>query len=89
MKIPEDGAYQLSMIYRGVDTTGVSIQMVIQAMDERDTLIQEYRIYPVDWFKKYQAPSLKLKANQKIRVGLRIQAPPIYGMLKGFVFKKI
>lgn len=89
VKIPEDGAYQLSMIYRGVDTTGVCIQMVIQAMDERDTLIQEYRIYPVDWFKKYQAPSLKLKANQKIRVGLRIQAPPIYGMLKGFVFKKI
>lgn len=80
--VPEDGEYQLSAIYRGVDTTGVSIKLIIKPSDEVDTALQEYVIHPVDWFKKYYGPSIPLKTNQKIEVGIHIEAPPIYGMLQ-------
>ena len=56
--------------------------MIIKPSDEVDTTLQEYVIHPVDWFKKYHGPSIPLKANQKIEVGIHIEAPPIYGMLQ-------
>lgn len=87
--VPEDGTYQLCAIYRGVDTTGVNIKMVIKDSGEEDGNLLEQVIHPVDWFKKYRAPSLVLTAGQVIDVGIHIEAPPIYGMIKEIEFKKV
>ncbi len=80
--LAKSGHYRLRLCYQGSNTTGVHVYLfckVLSCMEER---LYEKEIYPADYqWLHYELEDLALPAGQ-IQLGLRIEAPPIWGKIK-------
>ena len=68
--------------YKGADTTNVEIDLFVKTADK----LQETKIHPTEHaWDIYEVNMVWCKA-QTVTVGIRISAPPIYGMMRKFSF---
>lgn len=82
IEITKEGYYTLQVEYKGADTTNVEIDLFVKTADK----LQETKIHPTEHaWDIYEVNMVWCKA-QTVTVGIRISAPPIYGMMRKFSF---
>jgi len=83
--LSDSGWYRLQVSYRGTDTTNVDVRLFLQSEEQE----WEQVIHPTDedWT-IYTIEKVFLLAGV-VKIGIKITAPPIYGLIKGFRFGKI
>ncbi|WP_167958472.1 glycosyl hydrolase 53 family protein [Anaerosporobacter faecicola] len=80
--IQREGYYTLQVEYKGTDTTNVEIHLFIETMDG----ISETMIHPTEHeWGVFQVKPVFCKP-QMVTVGIRVSAPPVYGMIRKFSF---
>lgn len=79
--LSEPGLYRLSAEFRGTDTTGVDVRLFART---RDGACREAVVHPTEhaWV-RYEIGDIACAA-EALEVGVRISAPPMYGMVRGF-----
>lgn len=82
VEIVKEDFYTLQVEYRGTDTTNVEIRLFIETVEgERETMIHptehEWGLYEVN--------NILCKPG-KVKVGLKISSPPVYGLIRRFQF---
>ncbi len=79
------GIYCLSVEFLGTDTTNVDIRLFVQSVRER----RETVIHPVEHkWQIYKIESIRCR-EEYVTVGITIQAPPVYGIMRNFRLVKI
>ena len=82
--IKETGNYTLQVEYQGTDTTNVDVKLYLKTQGE----CYEQVIHPSnqDW-QRYEINHVECIAGT-IELGVKISSPPIYGMIRKFIFIK-
>lgn len=79
------GTYTFSLLYRGDNTTGVKVKIYAKAIDEADVFEE---IFPTaDGWTQHHV-ELVLTEQKTVEVGIMVDAPAIYGMIKDAAFVK-
>ena len=81
VQVPEPGLYRLSAEFKGTDTTGVDVRLFAQTADgtRRETVV-----HPAEHaWARYEVAGISCAAGE-LEVGVRISAPPMYGMVRSF-----
>ncbi len=74
------GIYSLSVEFLGTDTTNVDIRLFVQSDEER----RETVIHPVEHnWQIYKIENIRCK-EEYLTIGISIQAPPVYGIMRNF-----
>lgn len=80
--IQKAGTYRLTVAYRGTNTTGVKVKLFLKTISCNGQKEYAKEIFPSDVdFVTHQLEDVALPAGQ-IRVGIRMEAPPIFGRIK-------
>lgn len=80
VEITKEDYYNLQVEYKGTDTTNVEIRLFIETSEE----ISETMIHPTEHeWGTYEVKHVLCKPG-KITVGIIIQSPPIYGLIRRF-----
>ena len=82
--LQSEGSYTLKVDYRGVDTTNVDVRLFMQTEDAYHDVV----IHPTDddWT-THELAELPCKPG-KATVGIKISAPPIFGLMRRFSLEK-
>lgn len=76
--VAETGQYCLQVEFQGTDTTGVDVRLFVRYGEEEKELV----IHPTEHgFELCRIENLKLEKGT-VTVGVRIDAPPMYGMMR-------
>lgn len=78
-----DGIYELSLDYRGTNTTGVDVRLFAQTKEKK-----EFVIYPADekWI-TYILSNIMV-SDGKLNLGLSIISPPIFAKIRNFTLTR-
>ena len=83
--VTKAGRYCLQAEFQGTDTTGVDVRLFARYGEEEKELV----IHPTEHgFELYRIGDLELKEGT-VTVGVRIDAPPMYGMMRRFSLVRI
>lgn len=84
LNLQNAGKYRLKVMYRGVDTTNVDVRLFLESGGvRRDTVI-----HPTDdGWTEHELSGVECSAG-RITFGIRMAAPPIYGLIRGFCLEK-
>lgn len=82
VEISKAGFYSLQVEYKGTDTTNVDIRLFIESAEG----IKEIMIHPTEHDWGVYTVKHELCKPQKIKVGIRISSPPVYGLMRRFCF---
>lgn len=80
--INKEGRYQLSVEYRGTNTTGVKVQLFLNRVsyDREECFSKD--IFPGDVsFVTHELEPILLPSGQ-VRVGIRMETPPVFGRIR-------
>lgn len=83
--IEEAGRYQMKLSYRGDNTTGVKVELLCAGKNE----ITGRRIYPGDTCWTEYESEIRAEEQEELEVGILIDAPAVYGMIKNIILLKI
>lgn len=87
--IQKAGKYCLSVDYRGTNTTGVQVELFLQAIsyDKQEEFSKQ--IFPSDVrFVTHKIDEIELPAGQ-VQLGIRMQTPPVFGRIKNISLVEI
>ncbi|MCR5735482.1 MAG: glycosyl hydrolase 53 family protein [Lachnospiraceae bacterium] len=84
IRIEKAGKYRLSVEYRGTNTTGVSVRLYLKKISCNEEVLFEKDIYPSDIDFVLTSLDVEIPEAGNARIGLRIDAPPVYGRIKDF-----
>jgi hypothetical protein len=83
------GEYALSVDYRGTNTTGVKVLLFLKVISCNGETEYTKEIFPTDVrFVTQSLEPLRLPAGT-IQVGIRMEAPPVFGRIRNFRLVKI
>ena len=82
IKIDKPGKYQLSVDYRGTNTTGVKVSLYMKTISCNGEELFTKDIFPSDV--RYVTHSLDAMELQPgtLRVGIRLDTPPVFGRIR-------
>ena len=82
--VTHPGHYCLSVEWKGADTTNVEVRLFAQSGDEcRETVI-----HPAEQWEVYRIEDMVCRGGN-LTVGIRMQSPPNYGMMRRFCLRRI
>nr|MCR5502416.1 glycosyl hydrolase 53 family protein [Lachnospiraceae bacterium] len=84
LRIERAGKYRLSVEYRGTNTTGVEVSLYLKRVTCNGETLCEKPIYPSDIDFATTSLETELKEGENIKIGLRVEAPPVYGRIRNF-----
>jgi arabinogalactan endo-1,4-beta-galactosidase len=84
LAVPEEGKYLLKVEFQGTDTTGVDVRLFAQ----QGEVYKEMVIHPTEHgYEVCCLGDLKLMSG-RADIGIKISAPPMYGMMRRFALIK-
>lgn len=84
LHIDKPGRYQLSVEYRGTNTTGVHVELFLRKISCNEQEEFAKRIYPSDvCFVTHSLETVELDVGQ-VQLGIRMNTPPVSGRIKNF-----
>ena len=87
--VQKAGKYTLSVQYRGTNTTGVKVALILRAISFDGEKVYKEDIFPSDVrFVNHMIEGIDLPAGQ-IQVGIAIDSPPVTGRIKNFSLVEI
>nr|MCR5507329.1 glycosyl hydrolase 53 family protein [Lachnospiraceae bacterium] len=89
IRVTGAGTYRYMLKYRGSNTTGVRISMYLKVISYSGENIYEKPIYPSDVdYVTYSSEDIKL-APGTVQVGIRMDAPPVFGRVTDISLIKV
>ncbi len=86
ISINKAGKYRLSVEYKGTNTTGVRVRLYFKRVTCNEEIICEKEIYPSDIEFSQSFLDVEVKEPGNARIGLRVDAPPVYGRIRNIRF---
>ncbi len=83
-RIDKPGRYRLSVEYRGTNTTGVKVKLYLKRVTCNEEVICEKDIYPSDIDFSLTSLDVEISEPGNARIGLKVDAPPVYGKIRDF-----
>ena len=84
IRIEKSGKYRLSVEYRGTNTTGVRVTLYLKRITCNEEILFEKSIYPSDIDFVLTTLDAEVQEAEIARIGLRVEAPPVYGRVRDF-----
>ena len=84
IRIEKAGRYRLSVEYRGTNTTGVRVTLFFKRITCNEEIVCEKAIYPSDIDYVRTALEAEVPEAGQAVIGLRVEAPPVYGRIRDF-----
>ena len=89
IRIEKAGKYRLSVEYRGTNTTGVTVKLFLKRVNCNEEVLCEKDIYPSDIDFVLTSLDVEVPEAENIRIGLKVDAPPVYGKIRNFSLVEI
>ncbi len=89
IRVDKAGKYRLSVEYRGTNTTGVRVRLYLKRVTCNEEVIVEKEIYPSDIDFTLNSLDIEISEPGNARIGLRVDAPPVYGKIRNFRFVEL
>lgn len=84
IRIDKAGRYQLSVEYRGTNTTGVQVELFLTKINCNGQEEFTRQIFPSDIrFVTYCIEEMELEAG-RVQLGIRMNTPPVFARIKSF-----
>ena len=84
VRVDKAGKYRLSVDYRGTNTTGVKVQLYFKRITCCEEVVSSKNIYPSDIDFETTTLDVEVPEAGNTRIGLKIDAPPVYGRIRNF-----
>ena len=77
------------MEYRGTNTTGVKVKLFLKRVSCNEEVLFEKSIYPSDIDFALTSLDAEIPEAGSVRIGLKVEAPPVEGRIRNFRLAEI